>query len=80
MKRILYVLLAMIFLSGCALSTIRPPKKGAEKPVKPARKPVVERKVPKPKPRRIVVEEKEEILPLREEKEEILPLADDDIK
>lgn len=75
MKRIFCVLMAMILLSGCALTTIRPPKRAVRKKAKPPT--VVERikKVftPKPEPEVVAVEEKEEILPLRveEEKEEI---------
>lgn len=77
MKRIFCLLLALTFFSGCALSTIRPPKKKA----KPARKPAREKRVERPKP---VVVEKEEVLPLRKRpepmKEEILPLEEEGIK
>ena len=56
MRRIFCIIMMLIFLSGCALSTIRPPKKRASQPVK---KSVVERvkTVLEPKP-----VEKEEIL------------------
>ena len=56
MKRIFCLLMALMFMSGCALSTIRPPKKQTAAPPK---KSVVERvkKVLEPKP-----VEKEEIL------------------
>ena len=63
MKRLLCVLLTLIFLAGCSLSTIRAPKKTKAQPV---REPAVKRSV---KPALERVEQKEEILPL--EKEEI---------
>lgn len=73
MKKIFYVLLALIFLSGCALSTIRPPKKRVEKRPEPVKKTVVEKvkevfkPQPEPEPEPVVIEEKEEILPPEEE-------------
>lgn len=69
MRRLLIIFVAMVFLSGCALSTIRPPKKHVEKKPEPVKKPVIEkvREVFKPEP----VEEKEEILPISPKEEEI---------
>lgn len=72
MKKIICALLITVLLSGCTLTTIRPPKKGTKKPAKPA----VTR--PRPAPRPVAVKEKEEILPL--EKEEILPLSKEEVK
>ncbi len=68
MKKILCVLVALLFLSGCALTTIRAPKKRVKEPEK---RTVVEKvkEVFRPQPRPVVIEEKEEILP--QEKEEI---------
>lgn len=64
MKRILCILIALVFLSGCALSTIKSPKKGAVEEPKPVRKTAVEKVKevfkPQPKPKR---EEKEVVLP-----------------
>lgn len=78
MKRVLCILISLIFLSGCALTTIKPAKRSKKKPwpvkktviqkVKEAFKPQPE---PKPEPIPVVVEE---------EKEEVLPLEEEDIK
>ncbi len=63
MKKILYAVMALVFLTGCALTTIRPAKHSPKKAPKPVRR-AAERRVskPKPAPRRVVVDEKEEIL------------------
>ncbi len=66
MKRILCVLTALVFLTGCALTTIRPPKKRVAK-----KKPVTVLKEifkpkPKPAPKPVAVKEKEETLPEEE--------------
>lgn len=79
MKRIICLLVALIFLSGCALTTIRPPKKEVKREPQPVKRTVVEkvREVFKPQPQ---PERKEEILPVREEKEVVLPLEEEEIK
>ncbi len=70
MKKALYLLIALVFVSGCALTTIKPTKKAPKRQPEPPRPPVVQRaqEVVKPQPK------KEEILPL---KEEILPTKED---
>lgn len=77
MQRIIALLIAVIFLSGCALTTIKAPKKKSYD--SSSRRTTYEEPVykPKPAPRKVVVEEKEEILPM---KEEILPMDDAGVK
>ena len=66
MKRILCLMLALIFLSGCALSTIRSPRKSSTRTVS---EPVVKREsfFTKIMPKSSTIGEKEEILPLGKE-------------
>lgn len=64
MKRIICLLIALVFVSGCALSTIRAPKR---KKAEPVRRVTTEWNMPKPKPRSLVIEQKEEILSLEKE-------------
>lgn len=64
MKKTLSLVLALLFLSGCALSTIKPYKKGvvAKKEPEPVKKSIIERIVkPAEKPAPIVEVEEEEI-------------------
>jgi hypothetical protein len=80
MQRIIALLIAVIFLSGCALSTIRPPKRKYSQPSDTSTHKRTSY-APKPVTKTTVTEEitpaKEEILPL---KEEILPLGGSDVK
>ncbi|NQT07109.1 MAG: hypothetical protein HQ575_06170 [Candidatus Omnitrophica bacterium] len=87
MKKLLCLLISVIFLSGCALTTIKPYKKGVVKKPKPVTQRVAEKikevlaPMLEPEPE-VVVEEKEEILSPRQEteaKEEILQ-EEEDIK
>jgi hypothetical protein len=73
MKRIAYALMALILLSGCALSTIRPPKRAAREP-EPVRRTVIEREVYRPAPKP-AVKEKEEVMPT---KEVVLPTVEEE--
>jgi hypothetical protein len=68
MKRILALFVALVFLSGCALSTIRPPRR-TKAPARRASRPVAAR-------------EKEEVLATKAvQKEEVLPPeSEEDIK
>ncbi len=70
MKRVLCVIIGLVFLSGCALSTIRAPRKKAT----PKKKAFIEKPLFKAKPRG---QRKEEILST---KEEILRVDDEYIK
>lgn len=83
MRKILLLLFALVFLSGCALTTIRPYKKPIKAKPKPVKKTLIERvkKIvkpqppkPKPKPKPAVVKKRPE------EKEEILQTEEEDIK
>ena len=82
MNRVIYLLVALVMLQGCALSTVKNPKKKA---AAPAREIAVEEDVYTPRPAAIPVvsyeREKETALPTRE-KEEMLPLGsrDEDTK
>ena len=71
MKRILCVIMTLLFVSGCALSTIKSPKKGAGAPVQ---KPVYEEEYTPRSVSPSVTQEKEEAAPVKE-KEEVLPLS-----
>jgi len=73
MNRILTVLMVLLFLSGCALSTVKSPKKGASTPV---RETEVEEEeyTPRPSILSTTSNEKEEVAPVKE-KEEVLPLG-----
>ncbi len=70
MKKALYLLIALVFLSGCALTTIKPTKKAPKRQPASPRPPVVQKakEVVKPQPA------KEEVLPM---KEEVLPTKED---
>lgn len=84
MKKVICLVTALMFLTGCALSTIKAPKKAAAPA--PERRTIIERVrevvIPEP-PKRVEKEvEKEEVLPVAPratEKEEVLP-SDEDIK
>jgi len=80
MNRIICLLVALIFLAGCSLTTIRPPKKEVKRQPQPVRQRVVEKVKEVFKPQPVIKEEKEEILPVREEKEAVLPEEEEDIK
>lgn len=83
MRKIACLLIAVIFFSGCALTTIKDPR-GRSRTVEPPAKSVIEkvREVFAPAP--VITQEKEEVLPVvQEEKEEILfsePEEEEDIK
>ena len=64
MKRMFCIFMALLFLSGCTLSTIKAPRRSK---TRPTREPAVERKAYKPTPRSSAIREKEEILPLGKE-------------
>ncbi len=78
MRKAFCLFIVMALLSGCALTTIRPPKKDTDREVEPARsakKSVMEKvkEAIRPRSRPVVVEEKEEVLIIRKgEKEEVL--------
>ncbi len=82
MKRIFALIMVMVLLSGCALTTIQPYKKSKKVATEPVRKSVVEKvkEVFVEKAAVVIAEEKEEILPV-EEKETVLDAEEDlDIK
>lgn len=64
MKRVICILIALVFVSGCALSTIRAPKRKKSEPVRSV---TTERNAPKPRPRSLFIKQKEEILSLEKE-------------
>lgn len=79
MKKIVCMLLAVILVSGCALTTIRPAKKHAKPQPVPEKKTIVEKVRESFKPGPVVVEEKEKVLPLKKEtKEKILPVPEEE--
>jgi len=84
MKKIFCLFVAMALLSGCALTTIRPPKKGTDREAEPARsakKSVVEkvREAIRPQAKPVIVEEKEEVLVIRKGKKEEVLIEDEEL-